>query len=222
LANIYLHYVLDLWFEKVIKKQSRGEAHIIRYADDFICCFQYKDDAKTFYQGLIERLRKFHLEIATEKTRLIAFGRKANADGKIVGKRKPDTFDFLGFTHYCGKSPKYGTFTVMRKTSKKKYKASLLKCKEWIRFNRHAPINELIEAIRRKLIGYYRYYGVTGNYVMLDRFRFAVSKQVFKWLNRRSQRKSYRWSEFWEFQKKYPLPVPKIYVNFYGKAELAM
>jgi len=216
LANIYLHYVLDLWFEKVVKKQSRGAAYLIRYADDFICCFQYEDDAKKYYQRLIERLRKFNLEIATEKTRLIAFGRKAS---NISGKRKPATFDFLGFTHYCGKSPKYGTFVVMRKTSKKKYKTSLLKCKEWVRNNRHTQINELIKRLRQKLIGYYHYYGVTGNYLMLERFRHQVYKIIFKWLNRRSQRKSFNWSEFWTFQKRYPLPIPKIHVHFYGQCQ---
>jgi group II intron reverse transcriptase/maturase len=220
LANIYLHYVLDLWFEKVVKRKSRGEAYLIRYADDFICCFQYEDDAKMFYQELQERLSKFKLEIATEKTRLIAFGRKAVINCTITGKRKPGTFDFLGFTHYCGKSPKYGTFTVMRKTSKKKYKASLLKCKEWIKQNRHMSITELIKALRRKLIGYYQYYGVTGNYRMLDRFRFEVIKHVFKWLNRRSQRKSFNWSEFGAFRRNYPLPVSKIYVHFYGQSAI--
>lgn len=213
LANIYLHYALDLWFEKVIKKRSRGEAYIIRYADDFVCCFQHKEDAEAFYQSLKERLGKFKLEIAAEKTRIIEFGRKAGRNNN----NKPDTFDFLGFTHYCGKSVKYKSFKVMRKTSKKKYKASLLRCKEWLKANRNKPVKELMKQIEIKLDGHYRYYGITGNYLMLDRFRHEVIKRLYKWLNRRSQKKSFKnQEEFERFLTRFPLPKPRIYVHFYG------
>lgn len=129
LANIYLHYVLDLWFTRIVKKWCRGEAYLIRYCDDFVCCFEYEEEAKAFYEALKGRLGKFNLEIAEDKTRIIAFGRNAT---KKSDKRKPDTFDFLGFTHYCGKS-KQGYFRVKRKTSRKKYQASILRCKEWIK-----------------------------------------------------------------------------------------
>jgi RNA-directed DNA polymerase len=132
LANVYLHYVLDLWFEKVVKKRCQGEAYVVRYADDFVCCFQNKRDAEWFYSNLKERLKKFNLEVAEEKTRIIAFGRSAEKESKKQGKKKPDTFDFLGFTHYCSKSEK-GWFRVKRKTSQKKYRSSLLKCKLWLR-----------------------------------------------------------------------------------------
>ena len=214
LANIYLHYVLDLWFEKVVKKHCRGEAHLVRYCDDFICCFQYEDEAKAFYQALIERLRKFNLEIATEKTKIIAFGRYAAVNCRKADKR-PDTFDFLGFTHYCA-THKSGCFRVGRKTSRKKYKASLRKCKEWLKANRNAPAEELMKALRRKMEGYYRYYGVTGNFRMLELFRHNVRRLLFKWLNRRSQRKSFNWEEFDSFLLQFPLPTPKIYVKLYG------
>lgn len=215
LANIYLHYVLDLWFEKVVKQQCRGEAYLIRYCDDFICCFQYEDDAKAFYQALIERLGKFNLEIATEKTKIIAFGRFAATNCKKTGRGKPDTFDFLGFTHYCDKC-KDGNFRVGRKTSRKKYKISLLKCKEWIKANRNMPTKELMIALRRKLEGYFRYYGVTGNFRMLSSFLQEVRGLLFKWLNRRSQRKSYNWEGFESLLERFPLPKPKIYVKLYG------
>jgi group II intron reverse transcriptase/maturase len=214
LANIYLHYTLDLWFEKVIKKQSHGEAYLIRYADDFICCFQYEDDARAFYQALVERLGKFNLEIATEKTKIIAFGRYAAVNCKRAGKR-PDTFDFLGFTHYCD-THKNGNFRVGRKTSRKKFKMSLLKCKEWIKANRNMPTKELMKALRRKLEGYYRYYGVTGNFRMLELFQYEVKGLLYKWLNRRSQRKSFNWEEFKLFLMQFSLPTPKIYVKLYG------
>jgi RNA-directed DNA polymerase len=214
LANIYLHYTLDLWFEKVIKKQSHGEAYLIRYADDFICCFQYEDDARAFYQALVERLGKFNLEIATEKTKIIAFGRYAAVNCKRADKR-PDTFDFLGFTHYYD-THKNGSFRVGRRTNRKKFKMSLLKCKEWIKANRNMPAKELMKALRRKVEGYYRYYGVTGNFRMLKQFQYEVKGLLYKWLNRRSQRKSFNWEEFKSFLMRFPLPTPKIYVKLYG------
>ncbi len=104
LANVYLHYMLDLWFEKAVRKWCKGEAYTIRYADDFICCFEYESEARAFYGMLIERLKKFNLEIAEDKTRILALGRKAMNDNNKNGSGKPGTFDFLGFTHYCGKS----------------------------------------------------------------------------------------------------------------------
>lgn len=211
LANVYLHYVLDLWFEKIVKKWCRGEAYLIRYCDDFVCCFEYEEEAKKFYEALKGRLGKFNLEIAEDKTRIIKFGRNATEKSD---KGKPDTFDFLGFTHYCSKS-KRGYFRVKRKTSRKKYQASMLRCKEWIKRNRHMPVKELMKALRVKLIGYYRYYGITDNSNALYRYMRAVNKLLFKWLNRRSQRKSFEWDKFEKLLAKYPLPLPRIYVNIY-------
>lgn len=215
LCNIYLHYVLDIWFEKVIRKKCRGQVYMVRYADDFVCCFQHEHEAKMFYQALIVRLAKFKLEIAEDKTKIINFGRYAAQFCQARGRNKPDTFDFLGFTHYCGKSQK-GKFRVKRRTSRKKYKASLLRVNDWLKANRHLPAEELIGKLGRKLKGYYNYYAITDNGTMVDRFYDKVKKLVFKWLNRRSHRKSFNWDKFQLFCNLYPLPRAKIGVDIYN------
>ena len=215
LGNVYLHYVLDLWFEKKIKKESGGEAYLIRYCDDFICCFQYKEDAENFYKKLEKRLKEFGLETAEDKTKIIEFGRFAEDNRAKRGECKPETFDFLGFTHYCSKS-KEGYFSVKRKTSKKKFKAKLKKSKEWLKKNMHEPIGNLIKRLNTKLVGHYRYYGITGNYSMINSFKFRVTKQLFWVLNRRSQKRSYNWDKFKRMMKIYPIAKPKTYVNMYA------
>ena len=220
LANVYLHYVLDLWFEKVVKKRCQGEAYVVRYADDFVCCFQNKRDAEWFYSNLKERLKKFNLEVAEEKTRIIAFGRSAEKESKKQGKKKPDTFDFLGFTHYCSKSEK-GWFRVKRKTSQKKYRSSLLKCKLWLRKHLASPTDYVMEMLQIKLLGNYRYYGITDNSTAVRNFYDKVRRMLFKWFNRRSQRKSMNWDKYVRFLKKNPLPRAKTYVSIYDvKPEL--
>ena len=215
ISNIYLHYVLDLWFEKIVRKKCRGQAYMVRYADDFVCCFQYEHEARMFYQELIERLARFNLEIAEDKTKIINFGRYAAQFCQLGGRKKPDTFDFLGFTHYCSNSQK-GRFRVKRKTSRKKYKASLLRVDDWIKANRHLPVKELMGKLRRKLEGYYNYYAITDNGIMVDWFHNKVKGFVFKWLNRRSQRRSFNWEKFLLFYSIYPLPRAKICVNIYN------
>ncbi len=215
LANIYLHFVLDLWFERVVKKNCRGDAAIIRYCDDFVCCFQYKEDAEKFYLELKQRLAKFGLEIAEEKSKVIAFGRFAGVNCKKKGLRKPDTFDFLGFTHYCGKS-RDDRFRVKRKTSRKKFNAKVKAFKLWIQGARHQDIKDTWKKVHSKLHGHYRYYGITDNSEMLYNYRYAVKKLLFKWLNRRSQRKSFNYEEYNRFLKMNPLPIPRIHVNIYG------
>jgi RNA-directed DNA polymerase len=213
LANVYLHYVLDVWFYSTVRKHCKGEAHMVRYADDFVCCFQYEEDARWFYNALQSRLKKFNLEIAEEKSQIITFGRQAEARSRAGGK-KPKTFDFLGFTHYCSRS-KRGKFRVKRKTSSKKYRASILRCKEWLKKHRNMPAPYIWWLIRPKLWGNYRYYGITDNAPMLYKFLYEVEKLLFKWLNRRSQRKSFDWEKFRLFLKKFPLPTPRIFVNIY-------
>lgn len=216
LANLYLHYALDLWFEIVVKRACHGDASMIRYADDYVCCFQYKDDAERFYQALmIKRLSKFDLQIAEEKTIILEFGRFAEENRKRKGLSKPKTFDFLGFTHYCSKSSK-GNFRVKRKTSGKKFKSKVKAFKEWLKAERHQDVKKLTKTIRANLIGHYRYYGVTDNSRALSVYKFQISKTVFKWLNRRSQRRSFTYDKFNLFLKRYPLPEPRIYVNIYG------
>lgn len=215
LANLYLHYALDLWFEVVVKKACRGEASMIRYADDYVCCFQYKDDAERFYEALIKRLAKFDLEIAEEKTKILEFGRFAEENRKRKGQGKPKTFDFLGFTHYCSRSSK-GKFRVKRKTSAKKFRSKVKAFKNWLRTERHQDVEELMKTIRAKLIGHYRYYGITDNSRAMSVYKFQISKTLLKWLNRRSQRRSFTADKYNLFLQRNPLPEPKIYVNIYG------
>ncbi len=210
LANVYLHYALDIWFEKAVRKHCRGKAYMVRYADDFVCCFQYEEDAQMFYRALLARLGKFNLQIAEDKTKIIRFSRHDDPDDPP----KSGTFDFLGFTHYIGRSKK-GKLRVKRKTSKKKFKASLLKCKEWVRDHRNLHIHELMDKLRKKLNGYYRFYGITDNGPMMDKFYDETRNIMFKWLNRRSQRKSFDWDKFLLFINKFPLPRPRVYVNIF-------
>lgn len=214
LGNIYLHYVLDLWFEKVVRKQCKGSAYMVRYADDFVCCFQDEFEAKDFYLALIKRLDKFNLNIAPEKSKIIEFGLFASRNVRKQGKDKPDTFDFLGFTHYCGKS-RNGKFRVKRKTSRKKFKGALYRMKQWIKANRTTPVSILLEQIKPKLIGYCRYYGITDNGPMIHQYWYEVTKLLFKWLNRRSQRNSYTREKFMMLLKTKPLPTPKIYASVF-------
>jgi len=214
LANVYLHYVLDLWFEKVVRKQCKGQAYIVRYADDFVCCFQHKSEAQQFFHSLKLRLKKFKLEIAEDKTKIIPFGRFAENNAKREGNSKPATFDFLGFTHYCGKS-KQGKFRVKRKSSRKKVQGKLRETKEWLKTNRNKDIHTIMDRFRRSLIGYYNYYCITDNTQTVNNFKEKIEYLLFKWLNRRSQRKSFTWDKFRHFLNKYPLPSPRIKVNIY-------
>lgn len=208
LANVYLHYVLDLWFEKEYRRKCRGQAHIVRYADDFVCCFEYPEDAENYYKELKERLAKFNLEIAEDKTKIIRLQRGSNGDGDS------GTFDFLGFAHYCSQS-RQGRFRIKRRTSRIKFTNSLMRVKEWLQRNRHRPIKELMAILKQKLLGYYEYYAITDNYPMVDRFREEVLKHLYKWLNRRSQSRSFNWEQFKLFTTRYPLPKVRIKVNIY-------
>jgi len=214
LANVYLHYTLDLWFEKLVKKQCKGQAYMVRYADDFVCCFQFRSDAEAFYAALIKRLEKFNLEVAEDKTKIITFGRFAERDCKRNGQGKPPTFDFLGFTHYCSKS-KNGKFRVKRKSSQKKVNAKLKQQKEWLKTHRTMDIRAIMSRLKRSLIGYYNYYCITDNLRTVGNFLDCVKRLLFKWMNRRSQRKSFSWDKFNLFLRKYPLPKPKVKVNIY-------
>ena len=155
LANIYMYYVLTLWFEKKIQKNFYGESYITNYADDIVCCFQYKAEAEKFINELLpNRLRKFGLELAEDKTRLITFGRFAQEN---TSKGKPETFDFLGFTHYCSKS-RNGKFRVKRKTSRKKKNIKIKEYKNWIKRNRTLKTKDIIAKTNEKLRGHYQYF----------------------------------------------------------------
>jgi group II intron reverse transcriptase/maturase len=214
LANIYLHYVLDLWLEKVIKPESRGTVEMVRYADDFVLCVQYKDDAEKILEKLKERLGKFGLELAEDKTRRIEFGRFSKQNAQAKGT-KPATFNFLGFTHYIDQT-RTGQYKLGRKTDRNKLTAKRKELNEWLKSARNRmPLQELWKTLRAKLTGHFRYYGVSGNFRSMARYRWEGLRLVLKWLNRRSQKKSFNWETFRRYVEKYPLPKPAIYHNFY-------
>ena len=211
LANIYLHYTLDLWFDKIVRKHCRGDAYMVRYADDSIFCFQYAEDALRFYRAFINRLDKFGLEISQEKTKII----RLNKDDEDSGEDdNGSSFDFLGFTHYVGRD-KNGRKRVKRKTSKKKYKASLLRCKEWMKRNRNIPIKQFMRIMKAKVQGHCNYYGITDNRMAVSNYIDECKRLLYKWLNRRSQKKSFCWDKFSLFLDKYPLPKAKTYVRIF-------
>jgi len=203
MANVYLHYAVDMWFDKVAKKNARGECHMVRYADDVVFCFQHEDDARGFYEALKVRLAKFGLEISEEKSQIIKFGRYA---GKEAGK-----FDFLGFTIVSGKSRK-GTYVPKYHTSKKKLKAKRSKAKKWIRKSMHMPIGTLIEKLNVKLRGHYNYYGVSHNLRRMSGFCEYVRKELYKALKRRSNDSKMNWDRFEKITKYNPLLRPKVTV----------
>jgi len=195
LSNIYLHYVLDLWFSRRVSRQSRGEAYYFRFADDFLACFQYKSDAEDFQRRLEDRLEGFGLELAKEKTRCIEFGRFAREDAYKRGE-KPKEFTFLGFTHYCGKTKK-GYFKVKLRTSRDKLGRSLRKFTNWAKKARHVlKKGEMLRQARTRVIGHLSYYAITDNLEWCSFYDYRAKHILFKWLNRKSQRKAYTWKSF--------------------------
>jgi RNA-directed DNA polymerase len=217
LANVYLHYALDLWFEKVYRKSCKGKARLIRFADDFVACFQNREDAMRYQAALAERLNKFGLEVEPTKTKVMEFGRDAERHARARGG-KPETFDFLGFTHYCARSRDGKRFRMKRVTARKKFRPKLATFKEWLKRNRMMPTQWIMQQVVLKLRGHYAYYGVTDNYRGIARFHREVTKLLFKWMNRRSQRRSYRWDEFEQLLKIFPLPQPRVRVQLFYRA----
>jgi RNA-directed DNA polymerase len=203
LANIYLHYVQDEWIKKAVSKHSEGRVRFRRYADDSVVCFESERDARNYLAALPERLGKFGLQLAEEKSALVRFERsKPEQSGK---------FTFLGFDFYWSRSCRVARHVyVRRRTNKKKWRASLLAVKEWIKRERSTPLPEMLEALKRKLRGYYNYYGVRGNSGMLANYDWNVKRLLFKWLNRRSQRQSLTWAQFLRRLMEWELPAPKV------------
>lgn len=212
LGNIYLHYALDLWFDKIVRKNCKGRAYMVRYADDSVFCFQYEEDAKRFFKAFIQRLGKFNLEVAEEKTKIIKLNKWNDEDNN--NGHDGNSFGFLGFTHYIGKD-KNGCKRLKRKTSRKKYQASLLRCKEWIKANRTLPTKTFMAIIRAKIQGHCNYYGITDNRRCVGNFIYNCKILIFKWLNRRSQKRSFDWNKFTLFLERYPLPKVKTYVRVF-------
>lgn len=215
LANIYLHYSLDLWFTRVFTKRCEGQARIIRYADDFVVCFQRENDAKRFRTELEERLAKFGLEVAPEKTKMMAYGPLAMSKAKARDE-KPQTFDFLGFTHFCSRTRDGRRFRMKRVTARKKFTAKLREFKEWLKRSRTEPTPTLMKTVAAKLRGHFAYYGVTDNSKGIGRFAYEVQRLLFKWLDRRGKRKSMSWEKFKKLLVRFPLPKPRIKVNLFA------
>jgi RNA-directed DNA polymerase len=201
LANVYLHYALDLWFQKVVAPQCSGEACLIRFADDFVCAFEKGTEAQQFYQALGTRLGKFGLELSAEKTQIVPFS---------VNDRSGETsFDFLGFEFRWGKDRK-GKPHVMRRTARKSLRKSLVRFKEWCRENRHLRMSEIFKRLNTKLRGYYNYYGVHGNIEGLKEFYHAAVQLLWKYLNQRSQRHSINWVGFKQLAEVFRIEKPRI------------
>jgi group II intron reverse transcriptase/maturase len=208
LANVYLHYVFDLWFEAWRGRVARGDAIVVRYADDLVVGFQHRAEAERFLGEFQERLAKFGLEMHPEKTRLIEFGRFAEANRKRRGEGKPETFTFLGFTHYCGANSK-GQFEVWRRTAAKQMKAKLQAVKRELRRKMHAPVGATGEWLKRVVEGYYRYHAVPGNIVALGLFRDRVCRLWRQVLRRRSQKRRPGWDQLRPIFERW-IPRPRI------------
>ena len=218
ISNIYLHYVLDVWIDKVVKPRMKGFVHYVRYLDDFVLCFEYKSDASRFRDVLNKRLEKFSLILELSKTKLIKFGRFANKEDNA---KKLETFHFLGFTFYCTKNRR-DNFKVGTKTEKKRLNRSCIKMKEILQRIRHKPIREPWKLINVILCGHYRYYGIGGNYPCIDKFYYFTLRYWRKVLSSRSQKGKVIWVKFNKILKIFPLRQPKIYLPYQAMRNLAV
>jgi group II intron reverse transcriptase/maturase len=209
LANVYLHYVFDLWADRWRRKQACGDAIIVRFCDDFVVGFEYQKDAERFLVELEDRLSEFNLELHKDKTRLIEFGRFAAQNRQRQGKGKPETFTFLGFTHICAKN-RNGKFTIHRHSIGKRIRAKLMELKIELRRRLHSPVPVVGKWLRVVLLGHYRYYGLPGNSRKLEAFRYHLSRLWFKMLLRRSQRNRLNWERMDRLINRW-LPKPRIW-----------
>jgi group II intron reverse transcriptase/maturase len=211
LANIVLHYVLDEWFETEVRPRLKGRAFLIRYADDLVIGVAREDDARRIMDVLPKRLSKYGLTIHPEKTRLVRFEPAGAVDSATPGGASPapGTFDFLGFTHYWGRSQR-GAWVVKRKTAKGRFQRALRAVSEWCRENYHLPIAEQHQKLRQKLQGHYAYYGIIGNLSSLQNFLEGTRKRWRRWLSRRRRGGQVSWPDFLRLEKRYGLPRPRI------------
>jgi RNA-directed DNA polymerase len=208
LANIYLHYVLDEWFEEVVKPRIQGEAHEIRFADDAVLCFQYREDAEKVLSVLTKRFAKYGLTLHPEKTRLLEFGREAEEHAKRQGK-KPGTFDFLGLTHICTRSRR-GKFTVHVRTMRKRLRRSLKAVAQWCQEHMHDPVDKQQKILNAKLRGHYQYYGRPTNYRGIRKFYRRVRHNWRTWLSRRTRGAKMTWEKYEALLRQLPLLPPRI------------
>jgi group II intron reverse transcriptase/maturase len=201
LANIYLYYALDLWFERVVRPQQQGRCRLIRYADDFVACFEYRHEAEAFEQGLKERLAKFGLEVVADKTKTLRFGHNG---GPHNGR-----FDFLGFEFYW-EPDRQGRPRVKRRTATKKWRAGIQRMTGWVKTHRHQKLSRMLKTLKAKLQGTWNYYGLIGNHRHMQLFYEATCRTLHKWLNRRSQRHSVTWPAFNRMLAHFQVPRPRI------------
>jgi RNA-directed DNA polymerase len=219
LANIFLHYVLDEWFEREVQPRLKGRSFLIRYADDFVMGFSHEADARRVLAVLPKRFAKYGLTIHPDKTRLVPFERPDRGPTLPDAKRRepPGTFDLLGFTHFWSRS-RHGNWVVKRKTSTSRFSRALKCISQWCRLNRHCPLMAQHQTLCQKLRGHFAYYGITGNSVALSRFRWFVTGIWRKWLSRRSGRGTIPWDQFYQLLGRYPLPPPVAIHSVYRPA----
>ena len=213
LSNVYLHYVLDLWFERVVKPRLRGEAYMVRYLDDFVLCFQYRADALRVQKALCQRLGKFGLTLESSKTKLVEFGRFAQRHASKRGRKRPETIYFLGFTLYCTRNRK-GNFRVGLRTEKSRLRRALMRLQDQMRRMRHLSIREQTECLNQMLRGHYAYYGIAGNIRALQRVHRAVERYWRKMLSSRSWHGQVWWKQFQQIKARFPLLRPKLYLRY--------
>jgi hypothetical protein len=219
LANVYLHYVFDLWVEAWRRKVAKGDVIVVRYTDDLVVGFENRAEAERFLKEFRERLAKFGLELHAEKTRLIEFGQFAERNRNRRGEAKPETFAFLGFTHYCGKRRSDGTFIVWRKTAKKRMVAKLHALKAELTRRKHAPSAQVGEWLKKVVQGYYQYHAVPGNMNQLSIFRHRLGRLWREVLNRRSQRAELNWQRLTPLLERW-IPFPRV-LHPYPQARFA-
>jgi group II intron reverse transcriptase/maturase len=215
LSNLYLHEVLDVWFEQEVKPRLRGRAFEIRYADDAALVFEREEDAKRVMAVLAKRFAKYGLTLHPDKTRLVDF-RSPSRTGRGRSQRER-RFDMLGFTHFWGRSRK-GRWVVTRKTASSRFSRALKRINQWCRSHRHQRVADQCTALRRKLQGHFAYYGITGNARALSRFRYEAGRLWRKWLNRRSWKTRMTWEKFNRLCSRYPLPPPRVVHSAYRRA----
>lgn len=211
LANIYLHYVLDIWFERKFKRACRGHAALVRYADDFVVCFEHKDEAEKFHEEIRERFAEFHLELSEEKTRIIEFGKESDQNGKRGPSDGVRTFDFLGFTHYMRKWKNAEDYHVVRKPSRKSRNRFLVRVREWCEEHRHLRLRTQGEHLKKMLHGYYNYFGLAFCRPALRHVKWHVTRLWVSILRRRSQRHKLYWNRITGLAWMKILPDPKPY-----------
>lgn len=218
LANIYLHVVLDQWFEQQVKPRLAGRAVLVRYADDFVVLFAREEDARRVQAVLPKRMEKYGLTLHPDKTRLVPFHRPSGpSKGRSGGRPRPGAFTFLGFTHYWGRSRK-GAWVPKRKTSKESFRRGLHRVSRWLRDHRHWPLEVQHRRLVRMLKGHYAYFGVTGNADPMAAYRHRVEGLWYRWLNRRTHRGRMPPSRFYQLLQRYPLPPVVVVHSVYRRA----